>query len=207
MRRVGPLPSPRAQQVPLPAPAQQRLQQEPLRTAIKQTRPELAQHRRIEPRVGQLQAQHVLPVDPAPHRVRGLPIGESLSILKDADQCQPPGSQSWLPVRGEAVNEQLVNEELTEFVGEAEVGVALREGGMGHPRGLSGNRPEGLWPKNDGPRGGVGCSLSPYQPRPRLRQQYQNCGRATIIWRGLWGDPPGLRAAAEVLRARSQLPG
>ena len=44
------------------------------------------QHRVIESRISQFQAQGVLPVDPTPNGVSGLPIGQILGELQDRDQ-------------------------------------------------------------------------------------------------------------------------
>jgi hypothetical protein len=43
------------------------------------------QHRVIESRISEFQAQSVFPVDPTPYGVSGLPIGQILDELQDRD--------------------------------------------------------------------------------------------------------------------------
>ena len=52
----------------------------------KQAGPELRQHREIEARAAQLQAQGILPADPGAHRLGGLPIRQSLRKRHDRHQ-------------------------------------------------------------------------------------------------------------------------
>ena len=73
---IGPLPHPRPYQAQPAQPGQQRLQQRRLPPAGHQPGPEPAQHAEIEPLIVQLQAEAVLPVQPAPHRISGLPVGQ-----------------------------------------------------------------------------------------------------------------------------------
>lgn len=40
--------------------------------------------------IPQVPAEAVLPVDPGPHRISRLPIGQTFRILQHADQCQHP---------------------------------------------------------------------------------------------------------------------
>jgi hypothetical protein len=47
---------------------------------------EPSQHCVIESRISEFQAQGVLPVDPTPYGVSGLPIGQILGELQDRDQ-------------------------------------------------------------------------------------------------------------------------
>ena len=79
---IGPLPHPRPDQAQLTQPGQQRLQQHRLHPAGDQPGPELAQHAEVEPLIVQLQAQAVLPVQPPPHRISGLPVGQVLRELQ-----------------------------------------------------------------------------------------------------------------------------
>ena len=76
VRGVGPLPHPGRHQPGLFQPRQQQVQRRPSRALFQQPGPEQAQHREIEPAVGQVQAQAVLPVDPAPGP-RPRPAGRS----------------------------------------------------------------------------------------------------------------------------------
>ena len=88
MSGVGPLPHPGPDQAELAQPGQQRLQQRRLHPAFDQPGPELAQHAEIEPLIVQLQAQAVLPVQPAPHRIGGLPVGQVPGELQYRDHRQ-----------------------------------------------------------------------------------------------------------------------
>ena len=60
---------------------QQRIEYHLLQPRIRHPGPELDQHRRIEARVIKGQAQQVLPVDPGPHRLGRLPVGQVLRPL------------------------------------------------------------------------------------------------------------------------------
>jgi hypothetical protein len=72
------------------------LQQQPLTASGDQAAAELGEHGVVEARVGQLQAEQVLPVDagyasrvgPA-DRVSGPTVGEVLAELEEGDQGQP----------------------------------------------------------------------------------------------------------------------
>jgi hypothetical protein len=44
----------------------------------------------MEPRVGQLQPECILPIDPAAHSISGLAVGQVLKKLEDRDQRQSP---------------------------------------------------------------------------------------------------------------------
>ena len=77
---VGALAPAPVQQATFPQPIKH--ERQPLGLAIgEQPRPELGEHRGVKAGVGQLQAQGVLPVQPSPHRVGGLPVGEALDKL------------------------------------------------------------------------------------------------------------------------------
>jgi hypothetical protein len=123
------LSSPRARQ------AVQQLAQEPLLGAsLEQPRTELAQHRVVEARIVQLEAEQVLPVDARPHRFRGLAVGQVLAELQDGDERQAPGRQARLAEPGEQVGEVRVGEDAAELVAELQQRVALAEGGPGDAR-------------------------------------------------------------------------
>src|SRR5689334_16951772 len=49
----------------------------------KQAGPELTQYREVEARIAKLQAEGVLQVDPAAHRLGRLPVGQVLEEVKD----------------------------------------------------------------------------------------------------------------------------
>jgi len=86
---VGALAPAPVQQATLPQPIKQERQQ-PLSLAIgEQPRAELGEHRGIEARIIQVEAQRVLPVQPCSHRVGGLAVGEALDELQHQHQRQP----------------------------------------------------------------------------------------------------------------------
>ena len=118
---------------------QQLAQQALLGAALEQARAELAQHRVVEARVGQLEPEQVLPVDPRPHRLGGPPVGQVLAELQDGDQRQPPRWQARLAELGEQVGEVRVGEDGAELVAQPEQGVALAEGGPRDARRLLGH--------------------------------------------------------------------
>jgi hypothetical protein len=61
-----------------------------LRLACNKAGAELGQHAEMEARIGQLKPQRILPVNPAAHRIGGLPVTEVLQKLKHCDQSQTP---------------------------------------------------------------------------------------------------------------------
>jgi hypothetical protein len=118
---------------------EQLVQQAFLGAACQQARAELAQHRVVEARVGQLEPEQVLPVDPAPDRLRGPPVGQVLAELQDGDQSQPPRRQPRLAEPGEEIGKVRVGEDGAELVPQAEEGIALAEGSLGDARRLLGH--------------------------------------------------------------------
>jgi hypothetical protein len=89
MGGVGALAPAPHQQPPLTEAVEHPVQQ-PLALAVaEQSGAELAEDRVVKAGVGQLQAQGVLPVDPAADRVGGLPVGQSLDELQHRGQGQP----------------------------------------------------------------------------------------------------------------------
>ena len=65
---------------------QQQIQDLFLQPVIDEPLSKPRQHRVIESWISQFQAQGVLPVDPTPYGVSGLPIGQILDELQDRDQ-------------------------------------------------------------------------------------------------------------------------
>jgi len=106
--------------------------------------PELAQHRAIEPVVAEFQAQRVLPVDPAAHRLGRLAIRQPFAELQEGRQGQAPRCQGGPPVDGEQIRERHVGEHLTQRIGQPEVRMAWRERRAGDARGLLGHRRQRL---------------------------------------------------------------
>ena len=70
-------------------PFQQRVQRRLLQPGVGDPVPELREHRVVEARVIERQPEQVLPVDPGPHRLGCLPVGELLRPLQDGHQRQP----------------------------------------------------------------------------------------------------------------------
>jgi len=83
---------------------QQHIQQALRRSPLDQPGPELAQDGVVEARITQLSAEGILPIPPAAHRSRGLPIGEPLDKLPRRDQRPPPRRLSWLSPRRKQVS-------------------------------------------------------------------------------------------------------
>jgi hypothetical protein len=71
---VGALSATRLEQPAGLARVEQLVQQPFFGAAGEETGAELAQHRVVEARVGQVEAKQVLPVNPGPDRLRGLPV-------------------------------------------------------------------------------------------------------------------------------------
>ena len=91
MGRVGALLAAGLDQAALVQVLQHDLKQILIAPSGKQTGPELAQHGEVEARIVKLQAEGILQVNPAAHRLGRLPIGQVLEELKDGDQGQAPG--------------------------------------------------------------------------------------------------------------------
>jgi hypothetical protein len=102
---------------------------------------ELAQHRVVEARIGQLEAEQILPVDAGTHRLGGPTVGEVLAELQQGDPGQTPGRQARLAALGEQVGEIRVGEDGAELVAQLEKRVALAEGGSGNRHRLLGDGP------------------------------------------------------------------
>ena len=86
MGAVGPLLAARLDQATGLEALEHPVEQQMLRVAGHQPRPELGQHAEVEAGVGQLEPKRVLPVDPGAHRVGRLPVAEVLKKLEDRDQ-------------------------------------------------------------------------------------------------------------------------
>ncbi len=97
MGGVGALPPAPDQQPPLPQAGKQLLQQ-PFRLVVGgQPGTELAEHRGVKPGVGKLQAQGVLPVDPAADRVGGLAVRQPLSNCSTDTSASRAGENAGRP--------------------------------------------------------------------------------------------------------------
>ena len=136
---VGTLPAAHLEQAELPTAHEQLLEQALLSTALDQPGAELAQHRGIKARIGQLEAKQVLPIDPGAHRLGGLSIGQVFAELQQGDQGQPPRREPGLAALREEVGEVRVGEDGAEFIAQLEERIALAEGGSRDARGLRGH--------------------------------------------------------------------
>ena len=104
MRAVGALLAARLDQAARLETLEHGVQQQVLRLAGDKAGAELGQHAEVEPGIGELKPECVLPVDPGTHGVGGLPIAEMLEELEDRDQGQAPRCQGGLaPARIEAL--------------------------------------------------------------------------------------------------------
>jgi hypothetical protein len=87
---IGALAPAPVQQATLTQPVQHE-RQRPLGVTVgQQPRAELGEHRGVKARVTKVEAQRVLPVQPCPHCVGGLPVGKALDELQHQHQRQPP---------------------------------------------------------------------------------------------------------------------
>jgi hypothetical protein len=87
---VGPLLTPSLDQAVSLEVVKHPVQEQVLRPARYQARPELRQHAEVEARIGKLEPEGILPVDPRSHGISGLAIAEVLQELKDRHQRQTP---------------------------------------------------------------------------------------------------------------------
>ena len=84
--------------------------------------------------------QKVLPVDPRPHRLGGLSVGQVFPELHQRDQRQPPRRISRLAEGGIEVTEDGIVEHGAEPVTQEQLGVAARERRSSDGLRLRGNR-------------------------------------------------------------------
>ena len=105
---------------------------------------ELAEHRGIEARIGQLRGEGVLPVDAAPHGRGRLLIREALGVLQHHDERHTPGRFHRLVTHGERGGKLRVQAEDAQFIAHTHVRIAFRKsgtsdtgigGGVARPRG------------------------------------------------------------------------
>ena len=68
----------------------------------------LAQYAEVEPRVGQLQPECILPINPARHSISGLSVALTLEKLEDRDQRRSPRCKSRLAPGGIKLLEILI---------------------------------------------------------------------------------------------------
>src|SRR3954454_9154621 len=144
MRGVGPLPPPGLEDAELSGDLEHPLQQALLRATGQQTISKLAEHAEVKARVGQLEAEQVLPVDPRPDRLSGLPITQALAELQQRDQGQAPGRTGWLTLLGIEIGEVAILEDRPKRVAQGQIGAAFGKGGASDAGGLFGHTWERL---------------------------------------------------------------
>ncbi len=140
VRAVGALPPTRLEQAALSCGVQHAGQQALSGLVLEQAAPELAQHAVVEPGIGQVEGEQVLPVDPAPNGVGRLPVAQPLPELHERDQCQAPRGISRLAERGIQVGKPSVIKHGAEPVAQKHVRIAAPERGPGDAGGVVGNR-------------------------------------------------------------------
>src|SRR4051812_27703812 len=111
----------------------------PLKTISK-----LAEDTKVKARVGQLEAEQVLPIDPGPDRLSRLSIAQALAELHQRDQGQSPGWTGRLALLGIEVGEVAILEDRPERVAQGEIGAAFGKGGASDAGGLFGHTWERL---------------------------------------------------------------
>src|SRR4051812_33355407 len=139
MRGVGSLPPPGLEDAELSGDLEHPLQQALLRATGQKTISKLAEDTKVKARVGQLEAEQVLPIDPRPDRLSGLPITQALAELYQRDQGQPPGWTGRLALLGIEVGEVAILEDRPERVAQGEIGAAFGKGGASDAGGLLGH--------------------------------------------------------------------
>jgi hypothetical protein len=131
MRGVGPLAATRLDQLALATPREQRIEEQILRRPSDQPAAKFAEDRGIKPGIGELQAQHVFPVNATPHRVCRLAIGKPFGELEECDERQLPGGLSRLTVPGEQRQKGLISEQRLQLIGQSQVPVSPGKHGAG----------------------------------------------------------------------------
>src|SRR5215210_525051 len=139
MSGVSPLPPPCLEDAELSGDLEHPLQQALLRATGQKTVSKLAEDTKVKARVGQLEAEKILPIDPGPDRLSGLPIAQALAELHQRDQGQPPGWTGRLALLGIEVGKVAILEDRPEGVAQGQIGAALGKGGASDAGGLFGH--------------------------------------------------------------------
>jgi hypothetical protein len=138
-RGIGALPPAGLHECALSTAFQQRLAPSTFHTARQQARPELTPDGGVAAGVGQLQAEHVLPVAAAAHRRGGRAVAEPCGKWQECHQRQTPRRLSRSAARGAQRGEGRVLVQAAKAVLHPELHVAPRQRGVGHPGRLGGN--------------------------------------------------------------------
>jgi len=108
--------------------------------ARNQAAAKLAQDGVVEPGIGKLQAQRILPVNPTPDGVGRLPVRQALGELQHGNKRQAPRWVRRLTTRGVSRCEHLVVVDRAQLVAHPHGRAALRERGLRDLHGGGGNR-------------------------------------------------------------------
>jgi hypothetical protein len=106
---------------------QDRVQQQHLGRSRDQTRAELAQHRTVEAGVSKRQAEQILPIDPAAHRISRLSVRQLFCELQQGHQGQAPWRLGRLTFGWEKTGKAAVVEDRAELVAQAQQQIAVRK--------------------------------------------------------------------------------
>jgi hypothetical protein len=136
---IGALAAPRLQETARLTLLQQAVQQPLLGPSRDQPSAELAQDAEVEARIGQRQAERVLPIDPTPDRLGGLAVRQPFCELQHRHQCQPPGCFGRLATPREQVGEVFVGVDTAQRVPQLQARIATRERRSRHTHGLLGH--------------------------------------------------------------------
>jgi hypothetical protein len=131
MCRVGALAASGFDQLAVSSPREQYVEEQRLRRPGQQARAKFAEHRGIEPRIRELQVQHIFPVDATLHRMGRLAIGQPFRELKHRGERQPPRWLSGVSVGGEERSKGVIREQRIDFIGESQISVPLGKRGRG----------------------------------------------------------------------------
>jgi hypothetical protein len=99
----------------------------------------------IEPCIGQLQRQRILPVNASPYGIRCLSIGQTFGKLQQGRQRESCGRLSRLTAPGKQSRELLILKQRAQGVRHVHRQAAFRKGRPGDTLGLSRNQTRGLW--------------------------------------------------------------
>jgi hypothetical protein len=133
MRAVGPLLAPHLDQAARLETLEHPVQQEVLGLAGNKAGAEFGEHVEVEPRIGKLKPERVLPIDPRAHGIGRLSIAEMLKKLEDCDQGQSPRGQGRLTSGRIERAEVLVLVQGAELLAQPRDEGALGKGGPGNP--------------------------------------------------------------------------
>jgi hypothetical protein len=117
MGGVGASPSPCFPHTTGVKPGEHDIEEHLFRSPRHQACPKLGEDRGVKARIGALQPPGIRPVDTTAHGVGRLAIGEPFGELQERDECQAPGGQRGLSVRGEERQKGLISKQAIQFIG------------------------------------------------------------------------------------------